>query len=143
MAAVVLLAMTAVAASVLSFWNERTKNYKLVRHEYNKGLEAYENGDFPRRKSTIDARRRTRRALLAEHLGPPHEIEKLPRPRQPVDRQGEECSSRPRSLEEIKAHAWEKSKLAERHERTRIEADALFEAADSLRFRLLWAKGTS
>ncbi len=60
---------------------------------------------------------------------------------------GSKLTSRIRSLkdapkpQELKAKALEKSKLAERKQRTQKDADALFKAADLLRFQLLLDDG--
>jgi eukaryotic-like serine/threonine-protein kinase len=140
MAAIVLLALTAVAASVLNFWNERNKNYNLVQNELDKGWDADEKRDFTAAKIHYD-----QAVQLAErysqnawgHLTRLRDFSELGKL---LNEKGKVLEW-PRNLEEIKALAWEKSKLAERHERTRIEADKLFEAADSLRFRLLLGEG--
>ncbi len=136
MAAVVLLAMTAVAGSVLNFWNEKNKIHNLAQNALDRGLDAEKHeawatadihyvdaAQFAERYSQNAWGRLTRMSTFQE-LGN-------------VLNGKRSLLEWPRSLEEIKALAWAKSKVAKRHERSRIEADNLFEAADSLRFRLL------
>ena len=136
MAAIILLALTAVAASVLNFWNERNKNYNLVQDELDTGWTAHEKREYAAAKIHYAAA-----AQLAERYSQNawRHVTRLKNFSELVNllKVKRIALEWPRSLEEIKALAWEKSNLAERHEQTRIEADALFETAESLRFRLL------
>jgi eukaryotic-like serine/threonine-protein kinase len=140
LAAVVLVALTAVAGSVLNFWNEGNKNYNVVESELDKGLYAEEHKDFSAAKIHYDgaaelAGRYSQNAW--KHLTQVKNLSDLGN----LFNEKRRVLEWPKSLEELKALAWEKSKLAERYERARIDADALFEAADSLRFRLLLGEG--
>jgi eukaryotic-like serine/threonine-protein kinase len=140
MSAIVVLALTAVAASVLNVWNERSKNDSLIQIKLDGGWAAEEKRDFVAAKIHYDAA-----AQLAERY-PQNVWGHLTRMRDLSDL-GNLWNDKgkvlrwPKNLEEIKALAWGKSKLAERHELTRIDADTLFDAAESLRFRLLLGEG--
>ena len=140
MAAVVLLASTAVAASVLNFWNERNKNYNLVQNELDRGWDANEKRDFAAAKVHYDDAAQLAERYSQNAWGHLTRLRNFSDLGNLLHDKGKSLEW-PRSLEEIKALAWEKSKLAERHERTRIEADSLFETADSLRFRLNLGEG--
>ena len=140
MTAVVLLALTAVAASVLNFWHERNKNYNLVQNELDEGWNADKVRDFAAAKIHYDAAAQLAEGYSQNAWGHLTRLKNFSELGNLLNKKGRTLEW-PKSLEEIKALAWEKSKLAERHERTRIEADTLFEAADSLRFRLLLGEG--
>ncbi len=125
---------------MLNFWNERNKNYNLVQIELERGLDADLKRDFAAAKIHYDAA-----AQLAERysqnawgyltrLRNLSELGNLLNDKVKSARVAQESRGNQSSR-------LEKSKLAERHEQTRIEADALFEAADSLRFRLLLGEG--
>ena len=125
---------------MLNFWNERNKNYNLVQIALDKGLDAHEKRDFAAAKIHFDAAAQLAERYSQNAWGHLTQIEKLQRARQPLLRKAKiaRVARKPRRN---KALAREKSNLAERHERTRIEADTLFDAADSLRFRLLLGEG--
>ena len=124
MTAVVLLAMTAVAGSAAQFPERKQQDPLPQRRTHSTGDWTPKNTAIsPRPKSTTTTPLQFRRTLLPERLGAPDENEQLPRARQPApDKRS--LLEWPTNLEEIKALAREKSELADRHERTRIEADA-------------------
>jgi len=140
MAAVILLAVAAVTAASFVRLIERGKDHRLMRLEFQKGLDAYDRGDYRTAKSHFEAT-----AHLAErysqnawgYLAKLGNVRDLPN----LLNDKLEDLEFPRDLEEIKAHALEKSQLADRTDSTRIAADAFIEAADSLRFRLLLGEG--
>jgi tetratricopeptide (TPR) repeat protein len=140
MAVVILLAATAVTGAVLSFVNQRAKDYRLVKQEYKKGLDAFEIGDFPSAKTHFQTA-----ADLAERCSQNAwgYLTKLKNVRELANLLTDKLEELelPKDVEEIKAHALEKSQLADRIDRTRSAADALFDAADGLRFRLLLGEG--
>ena len=136
MAAVVFLALTAVAGSVLNFWNEKNKIHNLAQQALDRGLEAQQHDDWAMADihfvDAIQFADRYSQSALSRfaRMSTFHELGNVMSGKRNL-------LESPTSLEEIKALAWEKSKVAKRHERARIEANKLFETADSLRFRLL------
>ena len=140
MAAVVCVALTAIAGSVLNFWNERNKTYNLCQNALEQGQDAFNNDDFATADIHYDAAIQVADRYSQNPWGHLlrmrsfHELGDL------LDGK-RSLLEWPASLDEIKALAQEKSQLAKRHERMRVEADDLFDAADSLRFRLLLGEG--
>jgi len=136
----ILLAVTVVLAAAFSFLNERFKDYKLVQQEFTKGSDSLKNGDYPTAKVHFDAT-----TDLADRLdlSPWGYLAKLRSFRHLGSQLTDKLQELPSGadLEEIKAKAQEKSQLAERIGHVRSHADALFQAADGLRFRLLLGEG--
>ncbi len=140
-AAVVLVAVAAVAGSVLSFWNENTKIYNRCQAALDKGLDAERSGDFATAKIHFDDAAQFADGYSQTAWGHLTRLTPLTELGS-IFIENRKSVERPRNLEEMKFVAREKSHLAERHERTRRKADTLFEAAGSLRFRLLLGEGT-
>ena len=135
MAAGVVLALSAVAGSALNFWNEKNKIHNLALNALYRGLEAADHEDW----TTANIYYNDAAAFADRHSLNPWNI--LTSMKSLLDF-GNLLGKRnllelPMSLEEIKSLAREKSKVAERHEGARVDADHFFEAADNLRFRLL------
>ncbi len=113
----------------------------MLRTEFNKGLEAENLGDYHTAKVHFD-----QVDVLAERYS--HNVWGTLQKMNDVRQLGELVTSKlkifelPKNLDEIKARAREKSKLADRIDKTRSDADALFETADALRFRLHLGQGS-
>jgi serine/threonine protein kinase/Tfp pilus assembly protein PilF len=140
MTSFILLAVTAIAGAVIAVLNEKAKSRALVWQEYQKGLNAFDNGEFPAAIIHMDA---AIQRVERYSQDPWHHISQLRSFRDfgsMFFAKLEELES-PKDLEEIKAHAQEKSQLAERIDQTRAAADTLFEVADVLRFRLHLGEG--
>ena len=141
-AAVILLAAMAAAVASASVLNDRTKDHRLIRLEYKKGLDAYDNGDFRRAKIHYQAAadladrysQNTWGRLFKLKMTNIRELGTL------LTDKVDELDV-PDRVEEIEAHALEKIQLAERNDQTRSDADALFAAANGLRFRLHLGEG--
>ena len=141
-AVVILLATMAAAVACAGVLNDRAKDKDLIRQEYKNGLEAYDNGDFRSAKihyqAAVELAERYSQSTWSRlfrlkltnirDLGVllTHKVDELAVP----DR-----------VDEIHDHAREKIQLAERNDRTRNDADTLFAAANSLRFRLHLGEG--
>jgi serine/threonine protein kinase/predicted Zn-dependent protease len=141
MAAAGMFALLLGAAAGFSVLNQRTRNYDLVEHEYNKGLAAAENGDYRTAKLHFDqclelADRNTLEAW--KFVTRPNNLSQLGT----VITEKLKSFAAPRNLDEIKRQAASKSALADRIDTTRSRADEFFKAADELRFRLHLGEGT-
>ncbi len=136
----ILLTVTIMLGAAFTFLNERFKDYGLVRQEYNKGIDALNTGDYPTAIVRFDATTDMAHRL---DLSPWGSLEKLRR----FPHFGGQLANKIHELlsgadfDEIKGNAREKSELAKRFGHVRSDADALFQAADDLRFRLLHGEG--
>ncbi len=141
MAAAFLVAVTAVLAAAAGFALERARATKAVSQEYDKGLEALKTGQYASAKEHFDAADELAARLAT---GPWRYLAKLGEIRhlgaEVKDKLGDLNAGL--DLEEIRAQAQAKSTFAERSDRVRHDADALTEAADGLRFRLLLGEGS-
>ncbi|HEX3447879.1 MAG TPA: protein kinase [Isosphaeraceae bacterium] len=141
-AAVILLAAMAAAVASASVLNDRSKDHRVIRLEYRKGLDAYDNGDFPSAKIHYQAAadladrysQNTWGRLFRLKITNIRELGAL------LTDKVDEIAV-PDRVDEIHDHALEKIKLAERNDKTRSDADALFAAANGLRFRLHLGEG--
>ncbi len=135
-----LVALGAVSAAALGLKLEQIRNVRLVRDEYNRGVESERIQDYAAAKVHFD-----NAVDLAGRfeLGLPEYIAKL------KDFGGlhKLLAAKFRDfradsdLEGVKFDATVKGQIAERHERIQNDAEALFAAAGYLRFRLLWSEG--
>jgi eukaryotic-like serine/threonine-protein kinase len=137
----ILLAATLGLAVAIGFLLDKSKEYDQLKQEYDRGLHASKDGDYSAAKlhfdATVDRADRLQLSLRGyltklrnfRHLGS-----------QLTDKVRDLPSEH--DLEELKALANAKSNLAERIGRVRGYADALDQAADGLRFRLLLGEGS-
>ena len=139
--AALLLATTICAGAVLSVLNQRTTDFEMLRTEFHKGLEAENLGDYHTAKVHFDqvdvlAARYSRNVWgTFQKMNDVHQLGELVTSKLKI-------FELPKNLDDIKARAREKSKLADRIDKTRSDADALFETADELRFRLHLGQGS-
>ena len=138
------LGLLAVAIGVaLGVLIDRAENAKLVQKELDKGLESFMSGDYGIATKQFDAT-----IDLIEHfdkLDPrkyPSKWRSLPATMRSVADKLRELHFGP-NLDEMQIQARNKRKLAQRYARTRDDADALFLAAERLRFRLLLGRGAT
>jgi len=140
-AAAILLAVTVGLAAALGLLIAQSKNYKMVQQEYDLGISSLANGDYDTAERHFGA---VPQLVDRPELSPWGYLAKL-RDFRSIGSQLTEQLQEFRSssdLEALKGHAQEKSSLAERFGRVRRHADALFQAADGLRFRLLLGQGS-
>ena len=135
MAAFVLFATLSAGAFGVSVVNQRSKDFERVKLEYQRGEEAAAIGDYRTSKVHFD-----NAADLAEHASYSFweywlKLKNVRNIGSLVVRKLKTFDT-PMTLEEYRTQALEKSQLADRTDQTRNEADAFFEAADGLRFRL-------
>jgi serine/threonine protein kinase/predicted Zn-dependent protease len=143
MAAVILLASTTCLAALLSVLNQRTKDFEVVQRAYQRGVEAYDNGDYRTSKLHFDAAADLADRYSQNSWGALTKLNNFRELGTILSDKFKKIES-PRNLDEIKARALAKSQLADRIDKTRSDADALFEAADGadgLLFRLHLGEG--
>ncbi|MFI5458840.1 MAG: protein kinase [Isosphaerales bacterium] len=140
-AVALLLALTVGLATALSVLLDRSKEYKLLKHEFEMGLDASDNGDYDTAKLHFDATKDRANRL---ELSPWAYLAKLRNFRHFGSQLTERFQELPsqHDLEEYKGWAEAKSNLAERSGSARNQADAVEQAADGLRFRLLLGVGS-
>ncbi len=136
----VLLLLSAMLAGGVGLRVEQSNLLRQADAEYDIGLEFLDRSEFSVAKAHFDNAATLTDASL---LSPWRYLERVGQIRE----LGLKLTSRIRSLkdaprpQELKAKSLEKSKLAERKERTQKQADGLFQAADLLRFQLLLDEG--
>jgi serine/threonine protein kinase/Tfp pilus assembly protein PilF len=140
MAAAIAIFTTALAAAVLAVLNQRTKNFEVVQLSYERGLSAYDKGDYGTAKVHFDDAAELADKYLQNNWGSLAKLSNFRELGHVISDRLKKIES-PGNLEEIKAHAQGKSQLAVRIAKTRSDADALFEAADGLLFRLHLGEG--
>jgi eukaryotic-like serine/threonine-protein kinase len=136
MAAAILITVSVVLVAALGFLLARSEDYDILKGEDNDGTLAFEKGDYATAKMHFDRidqfagrvdldvwERISKHKNLGEMIG------KL------WDRIGDLHFTY--DLEEIRQSARERAKVSERQDQAEISAEALFEKADDLRFRLL------
>ncbi len=135
MASFILFATLCAAAFAVSVVNQQSKDLEHVRLEYERGEEAAAKDLYHTSKVHFD-----NAADLAE--GTSRSIWEYWRKLTDVRNIGSlvvqklKTFDSPMTLEEYRIHAREKSQIADRIDQTRNQADAFFDAADGLRFRL-------
>jgi tetratricopeptide (TPR) repeat protein len=141
MAGVVLLAGTVILASTLGLVLEGADSAKIIKNKVDLGLASYDKGEFHTAKAQFDAA-----SELLDHLDNldvrkyATRWRRLPETLRSLAAKLRELKFGP-NLDEMKDLARDKGQLAERYARTRDAADALFQAALRLRFRLLLGAG--
>jgi len=135
-AAVLVVTLSALLVAGLALLLERSKRLSIVSGRYQKGLEALDIGDYPGAKQHFDAADELAGSLELSPGGYLARLRDLPSIVSQLRDKWQQLQTGP-DLDEIKANAQVKSRLAERIGRIRNDADALFRAADGLRFRLL------
>jgi serine/threonine protein kinase/Tfp pilus assembly protein PilF len=138
--AVALAALVGMAVC-LGLLVDRSSFFMHISVELRKGNEASEKGDFTAAKVHFDAAERLANRLQPSLWG---YVEKLRDFRSLGSKLTGSLRRLPseHDIEELKVLALEKSQLAERIGRVRNHADALDQAADSLRFRFLLGEGS-
>jgi len=139
-AVALLMALTVGLATALSVLLDRSKEYKLLKQEYDMGVDASTDGDYATAKLHFDATKNRANRL---ELSPWGYLAKLRNFRNFGSQLTEKFRELPSEfdLEQYKGWAEAKSNLAERSRFARNQADAVDHAADGLRFRLLLGKG--
>jgi eukaryotic-like serine/threonine-protein kinase len=135
-AAVLLVAVSALLVAGLALLLERSKRLSIVSDRYDKGVESLDGGDYPAAKEHFDAAKDLAESFEVSPRGYLARLRDLPAIGVELRDKWQQLQKGP-DLEEIKTNAQFKSRLAERIGRARRDADALFQAADGLRFRLL------
>jgi serine/threonine protein kinase/lipoprotein NlpI len=140
MAAAIVVAVIAVLAAAAGFALERARATSTVKREYDKGLESDKEGQYDLAKEHYDAASDQATHLLTSPWGRLAELGNVRALGSQLTQTLERLRASP-DLEEIRAWAREKSTFSARSARVRKDADALTEAADGLRFRLLLGEG--
>ena len=131
------LALLLALGMVLGVPINRAENAILARRELDKGIEAFQNGQFEISTKQLDAT-----VDLIEHFDKmdprkyPSKWKSLPATFKSVADKLRGLQFGP-TLDELLIEARQKRKLAERYAQTQNDAERLFQTADRLRFRLL------
>jgi serine/threonine protein kinase/Tfp pilus assembly protein PilF len=135
-AAALLVTISALLVAGLAVLLERSKQLAILNERYEKGLEALKNRDYSAAKEHFDAANDLAGSFEISPRGILARLTDLPSIGSQLRDRWQQLRTG-RGLDEIKANAPFKAGLAERSGRVRDDADALFRAADGLRFRLL------
>ncbi len=137
MASAILVALGASLVAGLGILLDRVDTAKLIQKELDKGLSSFDSGEFDTARKQFDAT-----IELIDHFDNldlrkyPSRWRGVPTMIKAVADKLKDLHVGP-NLDEMQARAIQKRKLAERFAKTRGNADALFQTAERLRFRLL------
>jgi serine/threonine protein kinase/predicted Zn-dependent protease len=137
MASAVLVALGATLLAGLGILLDRVDTAKLIQKELDKGLTSFDSGEFDTARKQLDAT-----IELINHFDN-LDLRKYPSRWRGLLTTIKSVGDKLRNLnvgpnlDEMQSRAIQKRKLAERFAKTRGDADALFQTAERLRFRLL------